>query len=101
MLDSLLIGIVTAGVTRSEALDWIPYFFWRGGSLADAAEIKQWCLIPLCCLRDAMQKGETPWVCHVRVNSAWVEFIKGSSSLPFSPGAVGSWALEGSAEVEG
>lgn len=52
MLESLLIGIVTAGVTRSEALDWIPYFFWRGGSLADVAEIKQQGLIPLCCSRD-------------------------------------------------
>lgn len=31
MLDSLLIGIVTAGVTRSEALDCIPFFFLEGG----------------------------------------------------------------------
>lgn len=58
MLDSLLIGIVTAGVTRSEALDWIPFFFWRGGSLADAAEIKQKLLIPLCCLRGTRCRRE-------------------------------------------
>jgi len=53
MVDSLLIGIVTAGVIRSEVLDWIPNFGGLGGrSLADAAEIKQWNLIPLCRLRD-------------------------------------------------
>lgn len=53
MVDSLLIAVVTTGVMCLEVLDWIPFFFnfffWRGGeNLADAAEIKQWELIPPC-----------------------------------------------------
>lgn len=50
MVGSLLIGVVTTGVIRSEVLDWIPYFWGGGGwgSLADTAEIKRWDLIPPC-----------------------------------------------------
>lgn len=86
MVGSLLIGVVTTGVIRSEVLDWIPSF-WGVGKPGGYRRIKCWNLIALGRFeRQAMQKQETPGVFHVRTGSAWDLGDAGMRQLhPFHP----------------